>query len=338
MGMNMFVEPMISEGGGPLSIAGGRPEGFAGLVGRSPAMVAVFRQIRCFAASEAPVYIFGETGTGKEQVSRAIHDQSKRARGPFVPVNAAAIGDEIFDSEFFGHVRGAFTGAIANRDGYVATAHGGTLLIDEVADLSARGQIKLLRFLQEKQYRRVGESHLRCADVRILAATNVRLEERVAAGTFREDLHFRLNVLHLRLPALRERVLDVVPLAEHLLARVAEAERKPVPRLSHAVARALEAYDWPGNVRQLHAEMYHAFVFAVGGLIRPEDLSPRLHNVDSGEKASLAQAMAVFEREYVSRALAECSGHRIRTAARLGITRQGLSQMMKRLGMTGTAA
>jgi DNA-binding NtrC family response regulator len=220
----------------------------------------------------------------------------------------------------------------------VATADGGTLLIDEVADLSARGQIKLLRFLQEKEYRRVGESQFRTADVRILAASNVRLEERVAAGTFRGDLLFRLNVLHLRLPALRERVLDVVPLAEHLLVRVAEAERRPVPRLSHAVARALEAYDWPGNVRQLHAEMYHALVFAVGGLIRVEDLSPRLCGTDSGEKASLAQAMAVFEREYVSRALAECSGHRVRTAARLGITRQGLTQMMKRLGMTGTAA
>jgi DNA-binding NtrC family response regulator len=321
-----------------LSSVSDRVDGFAGLVGESPVMLAVFEQIRRFADSVAPVYILGETGTGKERVARAIHSQSKRAGRPFVPVNAAAIGDDLFDSELFGHVRGAFTGATANRDGYVAAADGGTLFIDEVADLSPRAQVKLLRFLQEKQYRRVGENLERRADVRVLSATNVDLEARVAAGSFREDLLFRLNFLKLEVPALRARIGDIVPLARYFLTRAAEAEGRRVPRLSEGAGRALEAYPWPGNVRELQGKMHRALVLATDGLVRVEDLlaSPA---ADTDDRApSLAEAMQAFERGYVSRILAECSGHRMRAAQRLGVTRQGLSQMMKRLGMTGTAA
>jgi two-component system response regulator HydG len=277
--------------------------------------------------------VYGETGTGKEQVARAIHASSPRAARPFVAVNSAAVSDELFDSEFFGHVRGSFTGAVATREGYVATAHGGTLFIDEVADLSPRGQVKLLRFLQEKEYRRVGETELRHADVRVIAATNVPLEKRVAAGTFREDLHFRLNILSLRLPPLRERAGDVLLLARFMLARAAEMERLPAPRLSLEAVRALEAYAWPGNVRELQAEMHRLVVQCAGRSAELLDLSPPLRARPRRTGFSLEQALVEFERDYVAQRLSECGGHKSRAAEALGITRQGLGQKLKRLGL-----
>jgi DNA-binding NtrC family response regulator len=307
---------------------------FPGLVGRSPAMLDLFRRVRQFADSMAAVYILGETGTGKEQVARALHGASRRAARPFVPVNAAAISDELFDSELFGHKRGSFTGAVADRDGYVATADGGTLFIDEVADLSPRAQIKLLRFLQDKEYRRVGDSDLRRADVRVVVATHDALEERVTAGRFREDLLFRLDALKLVIPPLRDRGDDIVLLARHLLRLSALSDGKPAPALSPDAARALLRYRWPGNVRQLQTAMHRALVEAgPKGVLEASDLAPEILKPVAAADAPLAKAIEDFERDYVARTLAQCGGHRARAALRLGLSRQGLGLKMKRLGV-----
>jgi DNA-binding NtrC family response regulator len=303
-----------------------------GLVGRSPAMQDVFDRIRRFADSLAPVYISGETGTGKEQVARALHARSPRSAAPFVALNAAGLTDELFESELFGHVRGAFTGAVNDRVGLVAAAEGGTLFIDEVADLSPRGQVKLLRFLEEKKYRRVGDPREREANVRIVSAANCDLGMRVLAGQFRQDLLYRLNVLTVELPALRCRAGDVPLLARHLLRRVAHAEGRPVPRLSEAAARVLEGYPWPGNVRELHAEMQRALLNG-SDPVRPEDLSPHLARPAAAGGDTLAAALRQFERDYVRRTLAQCGGRRGQAAQRLGVTRQGLGLKIKRLGL-----
>jgi DNA-binding NtrC family response regulator len=306
----------------------------AGLVGESAPMRSVFDLLRRHADSRAPVYIYGETGTGKEQIARALHAGSPRRGGPFVPVNASAVSEGVFESELFGHVKGSFTGAVINREGYVGLAHGGTLFLDEIADLSPSGQAKLLRFLEDGEYRRVGESQTRRADVRVVAASNVPLEARVAKGTFRQDLLYRLKVLALRLPPLRARHGDVVPLARHLLREAATAEGKSAPRLSESAWTALESYHWPGNVRELRSEMYRVVVEHAGGLVRARDLSPGLQGqVKAPCAARLDAASAEFERGYIEAMLAECRGHRSMAARRLGISRQGLRGKMKRYGI-----
>jgi DNA-binding NtrC family response regulator len=297
-------------------------------------MVELLRQIPRLASTEVAVHIFGETGTGKERVARAIHRASPRASGPFVALNASSMPDELFEAEMFGHARGAFTGALAAREGHVQAADGGTLFLDEVADLTARGQARLLRFLEEGEYRRLGETQLRRTKVRVISAANVDLEERVRRGTFRQDLLYRLNTVTLTLPALRERGDDVLLLAQTFLKRAAEAYRLPVPVLSPDVEATLAAFPWPGNVRQLEHEMERLVALCPEGPLQMEHLSPRVRHGVPRPQTLLRLAQAEFERQYLMEALARHGGNRTRTAAALGITRQGLGGKLKRAGLS----
>jgi transcriptional regulator with PAS, ATPase and Fis domain len=285
------------------------------------------------AASDASAHVFGETGTGKEKVARAVHARSRRAGRPFVALNASTLTDELFESEMFGHVRGAFTGAVADRRGHVAEAEGGTLFLDEVTDLTPRAQAKLLRFLQDREYRRLGESSTRRADVRVITAANAPLEELVRRNAFREDLMYRLDGIVLTLPPLRERGDDVLLLARYFLQQAAAREGRPAPGLRPEVLRQLEAWDWPGNVRELENEMQRLVVMAGAGPARLEHLSPRVQARRSASRGSLRLAVLAAEREAIREALSRQAGNRTRAASHLGITRQALLGKMKRLGL-----
>jgi DNA-binding NtrC family response regulator len=311
------------------------PEGvfFPELIGHGPAMQGLFADMVRVVDSELSVHISGETGTGKERVAVAIHRRSRRGGGPFVAVNASSLSDELFEAEMFGHVRGAFTGAVASREGYVARAEGGTLFIDEVAELTPRGQAKLLRFVQEKEYCRVGETAPRRANLRILSAANVDLERRVATGHFREDLMYRLRPIVLALPPLRERGEDVLVLARHFVRLAAQREGLTPPALPAEVARALASYSWPGNVRELENEMSRLVVLAGHGPILREHLSTRLSESAADPRSRLRDARQRFEREFVARALSRNGGNRTRTAGELGLTRQALVSKIRRLGL-----
>ena len=302
----------------------------AGLVGRCPAIESMRREVRQFGASDVRVHVFGETGTGKERVARALHELSPRASRRFVPVNAAGIGDDLLMPELFGHARGAFTGAVAAREGYVAEAEGGTLFLDEVAELSPLAQARLLRFLQEGEYRRLGESVLRKADVRLVSATNVDLAERVRLGRFRHDLWFRLKTERLVVPPLRERGGDVLLLARHFLELLARARGVAVPRLTPAAEDALVSHPWPGNVRELESEMLRLVVRHPGGSVSPEELSAELAEAPR-PCGTLRLALRRVESEMVREALARHPGQCARAAAELGITRQALWAKRRRL-------
>jgi DNA-binding NtrC family response regulator len=306
---------------------------FPELVGRGPAMQALFAEMARVTDSEVSVHIYGETGTGKERVATAIHRRSRRGAGPFVAINASSLSDELFESELFGHVRGAFTGAVSAREGYVARAEGGTLLIDEVAELTPRGQAKLLRFVQEKEYRRVGETEIRRANVRVLSAANVDLERRVAAGLFREDLLYRLRPIILALPPLRERGGDVLLLARHFVRLAAQREGRPAPLLPPDVVKALVSYSWPGNIRELENEMSRLVILAGRAEVGREHLSPRVGESVVEPRSGLRDARRRFEREFVARALSRNGGNRTRTAGELGVTRQALVAKIRRLGL-----
>jgi DNA-binding NtrC family response regulator len=306
---------------------------FPELVGRGPAMQALFAEMARVTDSEVSVHLFGETGTGKERVASAIHRGSRRGAGPFVAINASSVSDELFEAEMFGHAKGAFTGAVAAREGYVARAEGGTLFIDEVADLTPRAQAKLLRFVQEKEYRRLGETETRRANVRVLSAANVDLERRVATGHFREDLMYRLRPIVLSLPPLRERAGDVLLLARHFVRLAAKRESVPSPLLPADVAKALASYAWPGNIRELENEMSRLVVLAGRGPVRREHLSARVLDAVRDRPSCLRDARQRFEREFVGRALSRNGGNRTRTACELGLTRQALVSKIRRLGL-----
>jgi DNA-binding NtrC family response regulator len=304
----------------------------AGMVGCCPAIESLRREIRQFGASEARVHVFGETGTGKERVALALHELSPRAARPFVPLNAASLGDELLSSELFGSVRGAFTGA-ETRNGYIAEAEGGTLFIDEVAELSLLAQARLLRFLEEGEYRRVGETVVRKANVRVVSATNVDLPRRVAEGRFREDLWFRLKVHCLVVPPLRDRGSDVLLLARHFLAEEARQARVAPPRLSTGAEQALLAYAWRGNVRELEHEMQRLVVRVPGQLVAREDLSADVAALPRSCGGTLKAAMQRLESEMLLSMLEKHEGRQARAAAELGITRQALWAKLRRLGV-----
>jgi DNA-binding NtrC family response regulator len=303
----------------------------AGLIGRCPAIESLRADVRQFGPSDTRVHVCGETGTGKEKVARALHELSPRASRRFVAVNAAGFGDELLESELFGHARGAFTGAVTAREGFVAEAEGGTLFLDEVAELSPRAQARLLRFLQELEYRRVGETQLRRADVRVISATNVDLALRVRQGRFRDDLWFRLKHERLVVPPLRERGDDVLLLARHFLDGLARARRMPPPRLDPAAEAALLAHSWPGNVRELESEMLRLVVRHPGAWVGAEQLSPELAAAPR-TPVTLRLALRRIESEMVRDALARHDGCPARAAAELGITRQALWAKRRRLG------
>src|SRR5436305_8789701 len=248
--------------------------GLPGIVGTSPPMGEVYRLTRLVAPTPATVLLVGETGTGKEMIARAVHKLSPRADGPYVRVNCGALAENLLESELFGHVKGAFTGAIENKTGRFEAAHGGTIFLDEISSMSPKLQVKLLRVLQEHEFERVGESKTIRVDTRVIAATNQFLEDEVEAGRFRDDLYYRLNVVPIYLPALRERPEDIPPLARFFLERYSEENRRDAPRLSSQVLRTLQAYDWPGNVRELENYIERAVVLANGDDLTSESLPP----------------------------------------------------------------
>jgi DNA-binding NtrC family response regulator len=305
---------------------------FAGLVGRCPAIESLRRDVAQLGPSDLWVHVFGETGTGKERVARALHEFSPRAARRFVAVNAAGFGDELLVAELFGHARGAFTGAVAAREGYVAGAERGTLFIDEIAELTPLAQARLLRFLQEREYQRLGETAVRKADVRVVSATNVDLARRVREGRFREDLWYRLKAERVVVPPLRERGHDVLLLARHFLARQA-AERGATPSaLTPSAEQALLAHAWPGNVRELENEMLRLGVRAPGRPVGREDLSAELVAAPP-RGGTLRSALRRVEEEMLLAALERHAGQQSRAAAELGITRQALWAKLRRLGL-----
>jgi transcriptional regulator with PAS, ATPase and Fis domain len=286
------------------------------------------------------VLLSGETGTGKELVARAVHRGSPRSGGPFVAVNCAAFPDTLLESELFGHTRGSFTGADRDRRGLFEEAHGGVLFLDEVGETSRPFQAKLLRALQEREVRPVGGSRTRSVDVRVIAASNRDLRAEAAATTFREDLYYRLAVFPIRLPPLRERPGDVVPLAEHFLALHGRQEGKPEVHLSAAAERLLQSHRWPGNVRELENEIQRALALAEPGeALTPEHFSERvaglLEPVEANLRAgdTLRDTLGRVEAWIIRRALEDQGGRRAATARRLGVTREGLYKKMKRHGI-----
>jgi DNA-binding NtrC family response regulator len=305
---------------------------FVGLVGECRAMEELKTRIAQIAASELRVHVSGETGTGKERVAAALHALSARARRRFVAVNVAGFSDELFVSELFGHARGAFTGAVLAREGYVAEAEGGSLFIDEVAEMSALAQVRLLRFLQEREYQRLGETTARRADVRIISATNVDLQRRVSEGRFRRDLFHRLKEERLVVPPLRERGGDVLLLARRFLHSSAAARGVAPPVLGREAQSLLQRYPWPGNVRELEGEMRRLVVLAAGREVLRPDLSPEIQGQQVCE-CGLEAAMRRHETEYLQHALDRNGGVQARAAAELGITRQALGAKIRRLGM-----
>jgi DNA-binding NtrC family response regulator len=310
-----------------------RPYRFDNIIGRSPQMQEVFTLIRRLASSAVNVLITGESGTGKELVARAIHYNSPRAKRPFVPVNCAAIPDALLESELFGHKRGAFTDARSDRAGMFVEADGGTLFLDEIGDLSPALQAKLLRVIAEREIRPLGATRAEKVDVRVISATHKDLLAGMRAGTFREDLYYRLNVLQIHLPSLRDRAEDILPLAEHFLQRASERSGKRVASFSQSALKTLLSHTWPGNVRELENIVERAVALCEGMQITPQDLPATLRErrpsdlVDYAVQRNLT--LADLEREYIQRVMKEEGGNKTRAAQRLGLDRKTLYRKLE---------
>ncbi|HVY39236.1 MAG TPA: sigma-54 dependent transcriptional regulator [Polyangia bacterium] len=305
------------------------------LIGRSTGMQEIFALIRRLSGSTASVLVTGASGTGKELVAKAIHFNSPRRERPFVALNCAAIPDTLLESELFGYKRGAFTDARTDRAGIFLEADGGTIFLDEIAELPPALQAKLLRVLQEGEIRPLGATRSEKVDVRVVAATNKELEARLADGTFREDLYYRLNVIHIHLPALRDRAEDILPLAEHFLARSTAKAGKDVRGFHETARKALLAYGWPGNVRELENVVERAVALAEGTLVQPEDLPQAIRErrmtAEDDLSAAVARGLTLeeLEREYIKRVLAAESGNKTRAAQRLGLDRKTLYRKLE---------
>jgi DNA-binding NtrC family response regulator len=308
--------------------------GPAPIVGRDGAFGKVRALIEKVRNTDAPVFISGESGTGKELVARTIHETGPRKNGQFVAVNCGAIPDSLLESELFGYARGSFTGAARDKTGLIEEADRGTFFLDEIGDLTLHLQAKLLRALEERSIRRLGETRPRAVDVRFVSATNKNLEKEVREGRFREDLYYRLKIIVIELPPLRERREDLVPLLNHFAERYAREMRRPQPYFSPPALEMLLRYAWPGNVRELQNEVRRCLVLASdGNLIREEHLSPAINpRGESFPESSLrfAAARADFEKRFLLEALARCDFRRTRTAAEIGITRQGLFKLIRK--------
>jgi two-component system NtrC family response regulator/two-component system response regulator HydG len=292
------------------------------IVGDSPPMQRVFEIVDQVAPSRATVLIAGESGTGKELVANALHQRSPRANGPFIKLHCAALAESLLESELFGHERGSFTGAMARKDGRFQLADGGTLFLDEIGEISPAIQVKLLRFLQEHEFERVGGTQTIRVDVRVIAATNRNLTEEVAKGRFREDLYYRLNVVALEIPPLRERRSDIPPLAKFFLERYAKENGKPALGFSPEALELLAAYDWPGNVRELENAIERAVVLTSGSLVDarqlPPNVRPRL--APAGMPAIPGATMADIERYAILETLKSTGGSTSKAAEILGIS------------------
>jgi DNA-binding NtrC family response regulator len=310
-----------------------RPYRFDNLIGRSPQMQEVFTLIRRLASSAVNVLITGESGTGKELVARAIHYNSPRAKRPFVAVNCAAIPDALLESELFGYKRGAFTDARTDRAGMFVEAEGGTLFLDEIGDLSPTLQAKLLRVIAEREIRPLGAARPEKVDVRVISATHKDLLQGMRAGTFREDLYYRLNVLQIHLPPLRDRAEDLMLLCEHFLQRACERSQKHLQGFNQAALKLLLGHSWPGNVRELENVVERAVALCEGPLVTPQDLPPTLRERRSSDLVSYAaqrgMTLAELEREYIQRVMKEEGGNKTRAAQRLGLDRKTLYRKLE---------
>jgi len=334
---------------------------FENMIGRSPAMVRVYETIEKVAPTDVTVLVRGESGTGKELVARAIHFRSPRARAAFIAVNCAAFSRELVESELFGHEKGAFTGAVARREGKFEAADGGTLFLDEIGDMGLETQAKLLRVLQEKQFERIGGNQPLSVDVRIIAATNQDLEAMVKQGRFREDLYYRIKVVEIRLPALRERREDIPLMVQHFIREACQRYEKPEKRLTPEAMRACMEQSWKGNARSLKAAIDQAVILSSGSEITPADLFSG-SNPESSEQGAAAVAaissngasedaevaasngmtfreakekfVGDWERAFFIRALRATGGNISRAAERTGMYRQSFQQKMKELGIT----
>ena len=327
------------------------------IVGMAPAMQEVYRMVALAAPRSANVLLIGETGTGKEVIAKAIHKRSRRSDGPYIRVNCGALHENLLESELFGHVKGAFTGAIDNKPGRFEAAHGGTIFLDEINSMSPKLQVKLLRVLQEREFERVGESTTKRVDVRVIAATNALLEELVDDGTFREDLYYRLNVVPICLPPLRERREDIPALAAFFLKKFSEANKLPmIPTMTGDVSAALLAHEWPGNVRELENAIERMIVLSEDGklnpavlkLDRPRGSSRRQNAIGTAAlpsdvptqiraliRTGIASApgsnvklydylVGGVERELIEQVMRQCDGVQVKAALRLGINRNTL--------------
>jgi len=308
--------------------------GVANLIGQSPAMVEVYKLVARVAGLDTTVLVQGETGTGKELVARAIHYASRRADGPFVVVDCTALAETLFESELFGHERGAFTGALSARRGLLETAAGGTCLLDEIGELSPALQAKLLRALQEQAIRRVGGNDWIPVDVRMIAATNRDLKKRVEEGAFREDLYYRLNVVTIAVPPLRERLSDLPLLAQHFVDKCARATGRVTRGLARETLDLLSTYHWPGNVRELENAIERAAAFSSSELLMPDDVALPT-GADPAPPVLPAPRMTLDEvrRWYVAKVLEDVGGNKVHAAERLGIDRGTLHRMLRRWAM-----
>lgn len=307
-----------------------RPDAFEEMLGTSPLMQSVFSFIRKVAATSAPVLILGENGTGKEMVARALHRRSRQHAGPFVPINCNAIPESLLESELFGHERGAFTGAHVQRRGLVETASGGTLFLDEIGDLPQTLQVKLLRFLQEKTFQRVGGRQEIQSDARVVAATNANLRETVGSGRFREDLYFRLAVLVVTLPALRDRGEDIVMIAREFLRRFGAQHGKSGLTFAADALRAMNTHPWSGNVRELQNRVQRAAIMTEGKRVTAADLE-LADALDAELPETLREGREKVERELVQNALRRHAGKITSAAQDLGISRPTLYELMEKL-------
>jgi len=317
------------------------------LIGRSAAMEQLREMISRVARSQAPVHIFGESGTGKELVARLVHESGSRRSGPFIPVNCGAIPTELMESELFGHKRGSFTGAVADKRGLVQNAEGGTLFLDEVADLPLHMQVKLLRLVQEKTVRAIGESREEAVDVRILSATHKNLADLVAEGRFREDLFYRINVIELRVPSLRERSADIPDLTETILARMGKRMSMDPPRISEDAYRVLHEYPFPGNVRELENVLERALTLCSGGIITPEHIKLRAAvrpateegaaalsaATDAAKAPALGAQLEDIERDAIVKALEKTRYNKTAAAKLLGMSFRALRYRIKKLNI-----
>ncbi|ADK86197.1 PAS modulated sigma54 specific transcriptional regulator, Fis family [Desulfarculus baarsii DSM 2075] len=304
--------------------------GLHGLVGQSPAMQEVYRLLETLAETDTTVLIGGPSGSGKELAAEALHYLGPRANGPLIKVNCAALAENLLESELFGHARGAFTGAVADKAGRFLLADGGTIMLDEIGDISPAVQLKLLRVLEDKIVERVGEAKPRRVDARVVAATNQDLATLSAQGRFRQDLYYRLNVVRLNMPSLAQRREDIPLLAEHFLAQFARRMPRPVEGLSPTALEALMRQPWPGNVRQLRHVLEHAYIFCPGGLIGPEHLPPEL----SAPPISPAADGPTSEAQRILAALRRAGGNKAKAARLLGLSRNTLYRKLNELGLS----
>lgn len=314
---------------------GGQSNELRALTGDSSSMQLVRSMIEKMARSQAPIYISGESGSGKELAARLIHARSARSAGPFVPVNCGAIPENLMESEFFGYRKGAFTGADGDRDGFFQAANGGTLFLDEVADLPLAMQVKLLRSIQEKRVRKVGAVVEEAVDLRIICATHRNLRECVDQGRFRQDLYYRLNVIELRMPPLRERMEDIAPLVDSILNKLCGDQH---PRLSMAAIKALQLYSFPGNVRELENILERATALCVGDEISTDDLHLEPEDVGGGDaqgrgSETLDEYLNRLERQAILEALQQTEGNRTAAARLLGVTFRSMRYRLERLGI-----